>query len=91
MLFLDVCVAFPLQLLGRIRWAVLPLGGSAGCASALESSSGLKGPSPQAFTTFGGGIAWRLRRPKKGNDDGAEGIFGFAGRVWASALRPDPP
>ena len=38
-----------------------------------------------------GFIAWRLRRPKKGNTDGAEGIFGLAGRVWASALRPGPP
>ena len=25
-------------------------------------------------------IAWRLRRPKKGNADGVEGIFGLAGR-----------
>ena len=38
-----------------------------------------------------GFIAWRLRRPKKGNADGAEGIFGLAGHVWASALRPGPP
>ena len=27
-----------------------------GCALALEISSGLRGPSPQAFTTFGGGV-----------------------------------
>ena len=27
----------------------------------------------------------------KGNADGARGIFGTAGRVWATALRPDPP
>ena len=41
-------------------------------------SFGLRGPSPQAFTSFGrvGFIARRLRRPKKGNADGAEGIFG---------------
>ena len=38
-----------------------------------------------------GFIAWRLRRPKKGNADGAEGILGLAGRVWVSALRPGPP
>ena len=38
-----------------------------------------------------GFIAWRLRRPKKGIVDGAEGIFGLAGREWASALRPGPP
>ena len=29
--------------------------------------------------------------PNKGNADGAEGFFGNAGRVWASALRPYPP
>ena len=48
---------------------------------------------PHAFTPFEGVgfIAWCLRRPKKGNADGAEGIFGLAGCVWASALRPDPP
>ena len=50
-----------------------------------------QGAIPQAYTPFGGFIAWCLRRPKKGNADGAEGIFGLAGRVWASALRPDPP
>ena len=46
----------------------------------------------QAFTHFGvvGFIAWTLRHPKKGNADRAEGIFGLAGRVWASALLPDP-
>ena len=49
-----LCVAFPLQFLGCIRLAVLPLGGSAECASALEISSGLRGPSPQAFTSSGG-------------------------------------
>ena len=72
---------------------VLSLDGSARCASALEISSGLRGPSPQANTPFGGVgfIAWRLRRPKKGNADGAEGIFGLTGRVWASTLRPGPP
>ena len=66
--------------------------GSAGCASALEISSGLRGPYPQAYTPFRGAgfIAWRLMCPKKGNADGAEGIFGLAGRVWASALRLEP-
>ena len=29
--------------------------------------------------------------PNKGNADGAVGIFGNSGRVWATALRPDPP
>ena len=51
-----------------------------------------QGPSPQAFNPSGGRfIAWRLRRPKKGNADWVEGIFGLARRVWASALRLDPP
>ena len=72
-------------MLGRIRQAVSPLGGSAGCASALESSSGFRGPSPQAFTPFGGlGLlpgAWGA--PNKGNPDEAEGIFGNARRVCA--------
>ena len=47
----------------------------------------------QAFTPFEKVkfIAWRLRSPKKGNADGVEGIFDLAGRVWVSALRPDPP
>ena len=41
-------------------------------------SFSLRGPSPQAFTSFRrvGFIARRPRRPKKGNADGAEGIFG---------------
>ena len=29
--------------------------------------------------------------PNKGNADGAVGIFGNAGRLWAPALRSDPP
>ena len=48
-------VTFPLQSLGRIQKAVILLGGSAGCASELENSSSLRGPSPQAFTHFGVG------------------------------------
>ena len=50
-----------------------------------------QGAIPLAFSPFGGlGLlpgAWGA--PKKGNADGAEGIFDLAGRVWASALRPD--
>ena len=54
---------------------------------------GLKGPFAQALTLLRGVkvIAWRLRRSEKGNADGARGIFGTAGRVWAFAPRPDPP
>ena len=42
-------------------------------------SFGLRGPSPQAFTPFRGGLgslpgAWGA--PNKGNAEGAEGIFG---------------
>ena len=35
-------------------------------------------------------IAWRLRCPFMGNDDGARGIWGNTQRVWASALRLEP-
>ena len=41
-----------------------------------------QGAIPPGFDTWGA--------PKKGNADEVEGIFDFAGRVWASALRPDP-
>ena len=65
----------------------------AGCASALEISSSLRGPSPQAFTPFRGlGLllgTWGA--PNKGNADGAKGIFSNAGCVLAMALRLDPP
>ena len=56
-------------------------------------TSCLRGPSHQALTLLRRVrfIAWRLRHHKKGNADGAWGIFGTAERVWASALRPDPP
>ena len=60
----------------------------------LNISSGLRGgASPQAFTPLWGvGLlpgAWGA--PIKGNPDGAERIFGNAGRVWAAALRPVSP
>ena len=49
-----------------------------------------KGAVPQALTLLGGVrfIAWRLRHPYNGN---ADGNFGSACRVWATALRPDSP
>ena len=51
------------------------------------------GHTPQALTLFGevGFIARRLGRLEKGNADGVQGIFGTAWRVWAPALRQDPP
>ena len=58
----------------------------------LEISFGLRGPSSQAFTPFGRGSSpgsWGASN--KGNADGAVGIFRNAGRVWAPALRQDPP
>ena len=58
----------------------------------LDISFGLRGPSLQAFTPFGRGSspgAWDTYN--KGNANGAVGIFGNAGRVWATALRSDPP
>ena len=74
---------FPLQLLGCIRWAVVPLGGSAECASAIESSSSRRGPSLQAFTPFGGLLPGS---PKKGNANGAESIFDLAGPTLKTTL-----
>ena len=57
------------------------------CSTTGYITSGLRGPSPQALTLFGGVgfIARRLRRPEKGNADGVRGIFGIACRV---GLRP---
>ena len=57
------------------------------------------------FPTASGGLSPRLLLPSgrfglspgawgalnKGNADGAVGIFGNSGRVWATALRPVPP
>ena len=52
-----------------------------------------QGAIPRAFTTLRGlGLlpgAWGT--PNKENANGAKGIFGNAGCVWAAALRPDPP
>ena len=45
-----------------------------------------QGAIPPGFYPLRGGWVYCLA-PQKGNADGAEGIFGFAGRVWASALR----
>ena len=57
------------------------------CSTTGYITSGLRGPSPQALTLFGGVgfIARRLRRSEKGNADGVRGIFGTAYRV---GLRP---
>ena len=57
------------------------------CSTTGYITSGLRGPSPQALTLFGGVgfIARRLRRHEKGNADGVRGIFGTAYRV---GLRP---
>ena len=57
------------------------------CSTTGYITSGLRGPSPQALTLFGGVgfIARRQRRPEKGNADGVRGIFGTAYRV---GLRP---
>ena len=37
-----------------------------------------------------GFIAWRLRRPKKGNADGTVCIFGLDGRVWTFGPATEP-
>ncbi len=56
-------------------------------------SFGLRGLSPQAFTSFGrvGFIARRLRRPKRGMPTGPRAFLEPAGCAWATALHPDPP
>ena len=60
------------------------------CRVCLDTGDFLRpqGAIPPGFYPLRGVIAWR---PKKGNADGAEGIFGLAGRVWVSAMRADPP
>ena len=52
----------------------------------------LWGPTSQAVTCFGRAhfFSWRLRRHVYGNAVRAQGIFGAAGRVWATALIPAP-
>ena len=57
------------------------------------TSLSLRGPSPWTLTFLREArfIVWRLRSPFLGNVDGARGIFGAAERVWATALRTDPP
>ena len=74
---------------GRIYCGTDP----AECVSALEISSSPRWPSHQALIHFGGlrllPGAWGDLN--KGNADGADGIFGYAVRVWAPALGQDPP
>ena len=69
------------------------MGGSGRMCLVTGCTSGLRGPSPQALTLFGrvGFIARRLSAPFKGNADGVRGIFGNAGREWATALCLAPP
>ena len=53
----------------------------------FPSASG--GLPPGSHSLWGGWV--RRPAPNKGNADGAVGIFGNSGRVWATALRPVPP
>ena len=55
------------------------------------ASSSLKGLSPKVLTLFGGSLPGARGALLKGNADGARGIFGTAGRMWASVLRLGPP
>ena len=67
---------------GRVclgAWGVFPTA-SGGLPPRLLLPSGRFGLSPGAWGA-----------PNKGNADGAVGIFGNSGRVWATALRPVPP
>ena len=50
-----------------------------------------QGAFPQGFYPFQGGSPGVWGAPNKVNADGAIGIFGNAGRVWAPPLYPDPP
>ena len=76
---------WPVELSGR--------GSGRVCLGAWGFSYGLRGPSPRLLLPSGRfGLspgAWGA--PNKGNADGAVGIFGNSGRVWATALRPVPP
>ena len=54
------------------------------CSTTGYITSGLRGPSPQALTLFGG-VGFIARRPEKGNADGVRGIFGTAYRVGLRA------
>ena len=69
--------------LSRCRVALRPAVLSAariwpGVSRYLEVSFGLRGPSPQAFTSFGrvGELPGAWGAPNQGNADGAVGIFG---------------
>ena len=57
----------------------------------LEISFGLWEPSSRLLPPSGGVLPDTWGAPNKGNADEAVGIFGNARRVWAPALRPDPP
>ena len=83
----------PLQVLGSASTGRIICGTDlAVCVSVPRDFLRPHGAFPPGFYSLRGGvIAWRLRRPNKGNTDGAVGIFGNAGRVWATALRQDPP
>ena len=65
----------------------------AGCVSATGDILLPQGAVSPGFIPFGGGglLPSTWGSPNKGNADGTEGIFGHAWRVWAPALRPDPP
>ena len=53
-----------------------------------------QGAFPPGFYSLRGGLVYRPAPEecrRLGNADGAVGIFGNSGRVWATALRPVPP
>ena len=85
--------------LGRPCWPVH--GSGRVCSGSADNRSrcnltGLLEPQeavPQALTLLGGDgfISWHLRRLFSGMPTGPETFFGAAGRVWATALCPDPP
>ena len=66
--------------LGVAWWLDYFPSASGGLPPRLSLPSGRLGSSPGAWVA-----------PNKGNAEGAVGIFGNSGRVWATALRPVPP
>ena len=90
----DQYRSVPLQLPGNTSAGRVICGTDlAECVSVPGDFLRPQGPSPLPFTPFEGlGSSPGARgAPNKGNADGAVSIFGHAGCVWATALRPDPP
>ena len=89
----EAIFASPLQLLGCIWRAMFASAQIWPGVSRHWRFPSVSGDHPPGFyyLTGGGVLPDTWGAPIEGNVDGTEGIFGNAGRVWATALRPDPP